>query len=134
MELNPLRPALLAASKSGLLKQVATHTPLTKSVVERFVAGETRPDVLRACDSLLSSGRRISVDFLGENVTSERGAHSTAAEYVQLISDLAQLPAVYRSASAACSMAARSWAKIEPVSAYGAVRSTRARMSANDSS
>ncbi|CAM3887089.1 proline dehydrogenase family protein [Smaragdicoccus niigatensis] len=93
MELNPLRPALLAASKSGLLKQVATHTPLTKSVVERFVAGETRPDVLRACDSLLASGRRISVDFLGENVTTERGANSTAAEYVELIRDLARLPA-----------------------------------------
>lgn len=93
MELNPLRPALLAASKSGVLKRAATVMPLTKSVVRRFVAGETRPEVISASMELLRSGRRLSVDFLGENAESQSDADRTVAEYVDLINDLASLAA-----------------------------------------
>ncbi|WP_081706247.1 proline dehydrogenase family protein [Nocardia sp. CNY236] len=68
----------------------------TSRIVRRFVAGETRDDVLTVAAGLLAGGRMISVDFLGENTTDRAQAQRTLAEYRELIWDLARVapPAV----------------------------------------
>lgn len=89
---NPLRPAILAAAKSPRLKKTLTGAPVTKRIVERFIAGETRPQVLGVVGELLGTGRVISIDFLGEDTTDRAQADSTVQEYFALLSDLSELP------------------------------------------
>ncbi len=89
---NPLRPAILAAAKSLRLKKTLTGAPVTKRIVERFIAGETRPQVLAVVSELLDSGRVISIDYLGEDTTDRAQADSTVQEYFALLADLRALP------------------------------------------
>lgn len=89
--MNPLRPLILAASASPRMKRVLTGIPVTAEIVRRFVAGETRDDLIRVAQTLLDSGRMVSVDFLGENTTDRAQADAMVAEYLSLINDLAAL-------------------------------------------
>ncbi|WP_067534516.1 proline dehydrogenase family protein [Nocardia crassostreae] len=91
--MNPLRPVILAAANSPKLKRAVTRTPLTAAVVRRFVAGETRAELVPVVRDLLAGGRMISVDFLGEYTTERAMADAAVAEYVSLIDDLAALEA-----------------------------------------
>jgi proline dehydrogenase len=88
---NPLRPAILAAANSSRLERTLTRAPVTKQIVERFIAGETRPQVLDVVRTLLASGRSISIDFLGEHTTDRAQAEKTVEEYFALIGSLGGL-------------------------------------------
>ncbi|MFI5719928.1 proline dehydrogenase family protein [Nocardia sp. NPDC051750] len=89
--MNPLRPAILAAAGSDRVKQTLTTSPVSAPMVRRFVPGETRSALVAAARELLSSGRAVSVDFLGEYTTDRAQAESAVAEYLALINDLAAL-------------------------------------------
>lgn len=89
--MNPLRPMILAASSSPRMKRLLTRFPITAEIVRRFVAGETRSELLGVAAGLLAGGRMVSVDFLGENTTDRAQAEATVAEYRALIRDLAAL-------------------------------------------
>ncbi|MFI9509206.1 proline dehydrogenase family protein [Nocardia sp. NPDC052566] len=73
------------------MKQALTRVPVTAEIVRRFVAGETRDELVPVVRGLLASGRMISVDFLGENTTDSAQADATVAEYLSLINDLSAL-------------------------------------------
>ena len=73
MATNPLRPVLLAAGRSRRLERVVARSVLTRSLVERFIAGSTEPEVVGAVADLLGSGRVVSVDH-------GCGAHSSVVE------------------------------------------------------
>lgn len=90
-QVNPLRPAILAAAGSERVKRTLTTSPLTASLVRRFVPGETRPDLVAAARELLASGRAVSVDFLGEYTTDRAQADAAVAEYLALINELSAL-------------------------------------------
>ena len=79
------RPAILAAGRSAGLRRTAERLPLTRRVVDRFVPGETTDDVLTAVAALRSSGRLVSVDYLGEDVTDAAAADATVAAYLGLL-------------------------------------------------
>lgn len=87
--MNPLRPAILAAAGSATLKNAITKVPVTAAVVRRFVAGETRAELDPVARALLTSGRSVSVDFLGEYTTDRAQANAAVTEYLSLIDDLA---------------------------------------------
>ncbi|WP_328387945.1 proline dehydrogenase family protein [Nocardia sp. NBC_00416] len=89
--MNPLRPAILAAAGSDRVKRTLTTSPATASMVQRFVPGEARSELVEAARTLLMSGRAVSVDFLGENTTDRVRADTAVAEYIALINDLAAL-------------------------------------------
>ncbi|WP_206492188.1 proline dehydrogenase family protein [Rhodococcus sp. KRD162] len=82
---NPLRPALLAAARSSKLQAGLTRIRATRSLVDRFVAGESEPAAVAAVDTLLSSGRFVSVDYLGEDTTDRSQAAATVDSYLSLI-------------------------------------------------
>ncbi|QIS22531.1 proline dehydrogenase family protein [Nocardia terpenica] len=90
--MNPLRPAILAAAGSTRLRRAVTRVPVTAGVAHRFVAGETRTELVAAVRNLLGDGRMVSVDFLGENTTERAMADNAVTEYLALIDDLALLP------------------------------------------
>jgi proline dehydrogenase len=83
-----LRQALLALSASKQARDLIMATPLTRDVVARFVAGETLADALTATERLISSGRLVTIDFLGEDTADPDQAAQVADEYVRLLAQL----------------------------------------------
>jgi proline dehydrogenase len=51
----------------------------------RFVAGETLAEALTASDELCRQGRNVSLNHLGENVSTEAAAHEVCASYIEMI-------------------------------------------------
>lgn len=84
------RPTILAASRSSRLRHTAERLPITRRVVDRFVAGETVPDVLDTVGVLRDSGRFVTVDYLGEDTTSNEDAERTVQAYLTLLDGLAR--------------------------------------------
>ncbi|KAA0113689.1 proline dehydrogenase family protein [Mycolicibacterium sp. P9-22] len=83
-----VRPAILAASRADGLRRVGERLPVTRRVVQRFVPGETADDALNAVDLLRDSGRLISIDYLGEDVTDIDTANDTVEAYLALLDGL----------------------------------------------
>ena len=84
-----LRQAILAASRNGTVKNVVAHAPLSRSVVKRFVAGETVDDAVRATEELIAGGLTVSLDHLGEDTLDAGQADATVKAYVLLLERLA---------------------------------------------
>ncbi|RVW02806.1 proline dehydrogenase family protein [Rhodococcus xishaensis] len=89
---NPLRPALLAAARSERVKNAVLRAPVTRSIVRRFVAGETLDDAMAAATTLLAAGRSVSIDYLGEDTLDVEEARNTVVAYLALIAELGRLP------------------------------------------
>ena len=91
-----LRPAILAASRSHGLRHTAERLPVTRKVVHRFVPGSTMERVLDSAGALRDSGRLISIDYLGEDVTDADGAEATTRAYLRLLDALGRRPDAVR--------------------------------------
>jgi proline dehydrogenase len=85
---NTLRPAILAASRRERLRRAAERLPVTRSVVHRFVPGETMDCVLDSVAALRESGRYVSIDYLGEDITDVDDADVAVQTYLDLIEEL----------------------------------------------
>ena len=83
--------ALLAASRRPALRRVVTGTPVTRRVVDRFVAGETLPDALAAVRQLTADGLSVTLDHLGEDVPDRAAATRSRDAYLALLDGLAPL-------------------------------------------
>ncbi len=82
------RPAILAASRREGLRRAAERLPVTRQVVHRFVPGETVDDALGSVAQLRNSGRLVSIDYLGEDVTDVDTANATVNAYLNLLDAL----------------------------------------------
>jgi proline dehydrogenase len=79
-----LRSTLLAAARSTAVRGVVEGTPLTRHVVDRFVAG-TDLDAAFAAIRTLVPDRLVTVDHLGEDTTERAQADRTVAAYRALL-------------------------------------------------
>ncbi|OBI37321.1 proline dehydrogenase family protein [Mycobacterium sp. E2238] len=86
---STIRPAIMAASRRPALRRAAEGLPVTRRVVHRFVPGETIDSALHSVAALRSSGRYVSVDYLGEDVTAADDAGAAVRVYLDLIEHLA---------------------------------------------
>jgi proline dehydrogenase len=86
------RPAILAASHSRRLRRTAERWPVTRRVVQRFVPGESLEDAMKAVALLRDSGRMVSIDYLGEDVTDVDTANSTVDAYLKLLDAFSRRP------------------------------------------
>jgi proline dehydrogenase len=84
-----MRSSLLWLSRRRSLGRLATRLPVTRSMVARFVAGETLGEALEALERLRAAGFRTTVDVLGEAVTSGEAARAAADEYLVTLDALA---------------------------------------------
>jgi proline dehydrogenase len=64
-----LQPVLLAAARSDTIRRLVSAAPVTRSVVDRFVAGERLADALAVIRELAGRGLYVTLDHLGEDVT-----------------------------------------------------------------
>ena len=84
-----LRRALMAAAASERIRELVTVTPATRTVVDRYVAGESSEDAVTVARTLRSAGLLVTLDYLGEETSDAQRAAATAAQYVHLLGKLA---------------------------------------------
>jgi proline dehydrogenase len=83
-----LRTVLLTASRRRSVRRVVEHAPVSRSVVKRFVAGDSAEAAVSATRTLVDAGLRVSLDHLGEDTTEVAHAHATTAAYLTLLTQL----------------------------------------------
>ncbi|NUR83127.1 MAG: proline dehydrogenase [Nonomuraea sp.] len=82
---------LLATSRSKVVRRSVSAFPLTRKVVDRFVAGESAHEARDAIERLIDSRLSVTVDHLGEEVRDAAAATVTTAAYVELFQALRPL-------------------------------------------
>ncbi|GII54116.1 proline dehydrogenase [Planotetraspora thailandica] len=82
---------LLAGSRSPLARRAVSGFPLTRKVVERFVAGESPDDAVTATRRLTGAGLAVTIDHLGEEVRDTQATIDAVKAYVTLLGALRPL-------------------------------------------
>ncbi|MFE4859508.1 proline dehydrogenase family protein [Streptomyces sp. NPDC056670] len=86
-----LGPVILAASRSDKMRKLVSAAPVTKPVVNRFIPGESVDQVVRIVEEMVGKGLELTLDVVGEDITTpEQAAHARDA-YLELIERLADL-------------------------------------------
>jgi proline dehydrogenase len=80
-----LRTMLIKASESPRLRDEVMSRAITRSVALRYVAGETLDEGLDATRALARTGRSVTLDYLGESVTTEAEARGAAKVYLEAL-------------------------------------------------
>lgn len=80
-----LRRILLYLSAAGWARNVVTRLGLARRTARRFIAGETIDDAISASKALNERGLLVSLDYLGESVTSEADTQSVVDTYQALL-------------------------------------------------
>jgi proline dehydrogenase len=81
-----LRAAFISLSESRALRTLAERSTIGRRISSRFVAGTQVEDVLRVTQALNEAGLSVSIDNLGENVTTADEARQSAQLYHRLLS------------------------------------------------
>lgn len=84
-----LRSAFIALSHNRPLRHFCEHSRLGSRLNARFIAGRTLDDALRVAEALNGQGIAVTLDSLGESVTSEAEAHRAAEVYHNLLEAIA---------------------------------------------
>ncbi len=80
-----LRSAFIALSRNRTLRRFCEHSKVGTRFSSRFVAGTEILDALSVVESVNRQGMAVTLDSLGESVTSEVEAHRAAETYHQLL-------------------------------------------------
>jgi proline dehydrogenase len=83
--LRLLRSAFIALSQNKSLRSFSERSAIGRKLSSRFVAGMTVDDAVAACERVNREGIAVSLDSLGESVTTEAQARMSANIYHQLL-------------------------------------------------
>lgn len=86
-----LGPVILAAARSDKLRRIVSAAPVTRPVVNRFIAGETLGGTVPAVRTMTDQGLEVTLDVLGEDITDPAQALRNRDAYLELIQGLAPL-------------------------------------------
>ena len=84
-----LRSAFIALSHNRPLRRFVERSRMGGRLSSRFVAGMEIEDALRVAEAVNKQGMAVTLDSLGESVTSEAEAHRAAEIYHQLLDAIA---------------------------------------------
>lgn len=85
-----LRSAFIALSRNPSLRRFCEHSSLGNKLSARFVAGMEIEDALRAAESVNKQGMHVTLDSLGESVSSAAEAEKAADVYHALLDSIAE--------------------------------------------
>src|ERR1700722_14728869 len=85
-----LRSTFIALSQNRKLRRFGERSTLGRKLSSRFVAGMEIEDALRVAEAVNRQGMLVTLDSLGESVTSELEAHASAEVYHRLLDAIAQ--------------------------------------------
>ncbi len=80
-----LRSAFIALSRNRHLRGFLERSSIGTKLSSRFIAGMEIEDALRVAEAVSRQGMSVTLDSLGESVTSETEAHRAADVYHQLL-------------------------------------------------
>ncbi|MFG3102703.1 proline dehydrogenase family protein [Streptomyces sp. NPDC048182] len=86
-----LGPVILAASRSDRMRRLVSAAPMTKQVVDRFIPGEGVDEVLPIIQGLTDQGLELTMDVVGEDITTPAQAEAARDAYLELIDRLKPL-------------------------------------------
>lgn len=86
-----LGPVILAASRSDKMRRFVSAAPGTKQVVARFIAGETVEQVIPVVKETVAKGLEVTLDVVGEDITTRDQAYAARDAYMELIEYLEDL-------------------------------------------
>ena len=84
-----LRSAFIALSKNRTMRRFSERSGLGRRLSSRFVAGLELEDGLRVAKAVNQQGMSVTLDSLGESVTTENEAYKAAEIYHQLLDQIA---------------------------------------------
>ncbi|MFP5275769.1 MAG: proline dehydrogenase family protein [Acidobacteriota bacterium] len=85
-----LRSAFIALSHNRPLRHFLEHSRTGVRLSSRFIAGLQLEDAIRVAESMNRQGIAVTLDSLGESVTSEGEAHRAAEVYHRLLDVIAE--------------------------------------------
>lgn len=85
-----LRSTFIGLSRNSTLRHFAEQSSLGRRMSSRFVAGFRIEDALTAATNLSTQGLSVTLDSLGENVTTPAQARQSAQVYHWLLDGIAQ--------------------------------------------
>ena len=80
-----LRQGFLFLSESSVARALVTRAPFARWAARRFVAGEEIGDAIAVARALNEQGMTVSLDYLGESVSSREEATAAADTYLRII-------------------------------------------------
>ncbi len=83
--LRMLQQTFLALSRAQWAQNAITRVPVSRQMARRFVAGETLAEAIDAVKALNAKKLNVTLDFLGESVTSEEEATAASDEYLRAL-------------------------------------------------
>ncbi|MCX4979475.1 MULTISPECIES: proline dehydrogenase family protein [unclassified Streptomyces] len=86
-----LGPVILAASRSDRMRRFVSAAPGTKQVVARFIAGESVDQVIPVVQDAVAKGLEVTLDVVGEDITTREQAYAARDAYLELIEHLKAL-------------------------------------------
>ncbi|WP_069770465.1 proline dehydrogenase family protein [Streptomyces sp. LUP30] len=86
-----LGPVILAASRSDRMRRLISAAPVTKQVVDRFIPGETVDDIVPIIEERTAQGLELTMDVVGEDITTPDEARAARDAYLALVDRLAEL-------------------------------------------
>ncbi|MFI0086287.1 proline dehydrogenase family protein [Streptomyces bobili] len=86
-----LGPVILAASRSDRMRRLISAAPVTKQVVDRFIPGETVDDIVPIIEELTGRGLELTMDVVGEDITTPEQAAAARDAYLALVDRLKEL-------------------------------------------
>jgi proline dehydrogenase len=84
-----LRSFFIALSHNRALRRFSEHSMVGKRLSSRFIAGMEIDDALRVAEEVNKQGMTVTLDSLGESVTSEAEAKAAAEVYHKLLDAIA---------------------------------------------
>ncbi|MFJ4643010.1 proline dehydrogenase family protein [Streptomyces bobili] len=86
-----LGPVILAASRSDRMRRLISAAPVTKQVVDRFIPGEAVDDIVPIIEELTGRGLELTMDVVGEDITTPEQAAAARDAYLALVDRLKEL-------------------------------------------
>ena len=80
-----LQQTFLTLSRARWAQGAITKMPVSRQMARRFVAGETLADAIMAVKALNAKRLNVTLDFLGESVSSASEATAAADEYLRAL-------------------------------------------------
>ena len=85
-----LRSILLKLSASNGFANWVTSNGKTRSMAQRFVPGETLDQAIAAARQCNNAGMLVSLDYLGENVSTTADAQRSRDAYLEIFERIAK--------------------------------------------
>ncbi|MDQ3905395.1 MAG: proline dehydrogenase family protein [Actinomycetota bacterium] len=84
-----LRSLILATADNPVVRRIVATAPVSRYVVNRFVAGVSAEQAVAVTTALVAENLSVTLDYLGEGVVEEADAESTVRAYLGLLASLA---------------------------------------------